>query len=164
MHTPESWLAVGGLTETKRPHELPYVMAVMVNRARGGKTWPTDIVRVLRQAKQFSGFNAYSALPDNRCWEEIRKTLPDSLYAASLACATDILSRPVHLWPLDPGTYWFWSPQSMVPEGSVPLWAADLYSFTVPGVVPWRFVFACGVPRTHVLRGNALRDYDFRRM
>lgn len=155
------WLALGALTETKRPHELPYVMAVVVNRARGGKTWPSEIVRVLRQAKQFSGFNSYQAMTDDQCFATMRRQMPDELFAASLACADDILSRPSHLWPVDPATCWFWSPQSMLPAGVVPPWSDDLYAFAIHGIAPWRFVFAMAVPRAHPLRGNARREFDF---
>lgn len=45
------WLAICICTETDRPHEMQYVAAVILNRVRAGKTWPSTIVRVVRQAK-----------------------------------------------------------------------------------------------------------------
>ena len=155
--TDREWLALVACTETKRPHEMPYVQAVVINRMRAGKTWPGTIVRVVRQAKQFSAFNPIMQLSDEQAFNWIRKELSDELFKSAEACAEDMLSRPAHLWPVDPATFWFWSPQSMVPRGSVPYWAReDHYSFTVSGVDPWRFVFAMAVPSNHYRRGNGV--------
>lgn len=92
----------------------------------------------------------------------MRARIPNERFAAALACADDMLSRPAHLWPLDPATFWYWSPCSMEPPGAVPIWAREDYAaFEVAGVDRWRFVFAMAVPRTHPLRGEGER-FDMR--
>ena len=69
-------------------------------------------------------------------------------------CAVDALSKSRWEFPLDPNTFYFWSPQSMVPPGRVPYWASNIYAFTVPGVDPNRFVFGMDVSTKHPFRGN----------
>jgi hypothetical protein len=166
MIAPRDWLALAARTETTRPHEYPAIMAVILNRMRAGKTWPDSVVRVVRQPNQFSGFNAFRALVDDACYAAVRgswvRNIGEERVAEILkvaaACADDMLSRPAHLWPLDPATYWYWSPQSMEPVGRVPEWASDLYSFSLSGIHPWRFTFAMAVARTDPYKGNAFRQ------
>lgn len=152
--TAREWLALCLVTETNQPHEMPAVAAVILNRLRG-KGWPKEMVRVVRQAKQFSAFNATLALGDDEAFAVVRKAQSDALYAAALACADDMMARPEHQWPLTSRAFWYFSPISMQPAGSIPPWAGSYVAFCPGGIDPYRFVFLFDGGMSHPLRGNA---------
>ena len=152
--TAREWLALCLCTETNQPHEMPAVAAVILNRLRS-KGWPKEMVRVVRQAKQFSAFNATLSLGDDEAFAVVRKGQSDALYAAALACADDLMARPEHQWPITARAFWYFSPVSMVPAGSIPPWAEKLVGFCPCGIDPYRFVFLFDGGLNHPLRNNA---------
>ena len=155
--TDQEFCALVAVTESNRPHEYPYIISVFRNRVEHPR-FPDTYREVLMQPRQFSALNKWCSdrsslkgqLQPDDVWralfasrDQIEQT---KLYPLALACAAQVLAAPRWQAPFDPSVCWYYSPVSMIPKGAVPTWAKDAaWSFTPPGVDPYRFVFCADV-------------------
>ena len=81
-------------------------------------------------------------------------------FLKALEAAGSVIKAERFAAPFSHRVFNYWSPDSMVPKGSLPRWNwSRLRCFTVPGVDPLRFVFAEHAPG-HRMAGNS-RVFDF---
>ena len=139
------WLAACLLSETDQDREAELVAEVIRNRVERGGWWGNSYEEVILAPKQFSFFNEYEGLSPGDAWEAIRNTRvgpagnPKGFYRMlKLAQWSMIKSR--ECFTLNEANH-FYSPVSMVPQGSTPQWAYNMMEVPVDGVDENRFVF-----------------------
>lgn len=155
------------VTESNLPSEWPALLQVMLNRVASPR-YPDSIEAVILQPKQFSRFNlltgkakgsvdGYSFVYRKVVTEDIRDSRIDPLL---MAHAQDFVGSHLRsvgeaqllgigglICPaISPETLHYYSPVSMVPNGSAPAWATTAKRIYAPeGVDPDRFTFCEGV-------------------
>lgn len=150
MLTPSSWVGLCLLTESDRPHEwntLAWVIRFRYEANREKQFGGQDYSRIVTHPFQFSAFNGITGTPQE-VWERVFNLKPRSvgLLRRATEVAEDVMRDSLRHSPLDTRTYFFWSPRSMVPEGSLPKWNwTQLRRFAVNEIDPWRFLFAAEI-------------------
>lgn len=172
--TDADWAGLCALTESNRPEEQEYVLWVIRSRVVSPR-FPNTYEEVVLQPKQFSAFNLFTEHPaetsHGRVFDAIaaRQGRISSLLG-TVHLAEKILGQVATLNPFAPplltpkseepdfgvafneglnrarNVLHYYSPVSMKPPGSAPVWAKTAkYLFTPPGIDPNRFIFAEGV-------------------
>jgi len=152
-HLEALWLGLVGATETDRPEEWPLVQWAVRRRVEAKGRFRDDVAGVVTVEQyddvvlddwQFSAFNAYRNRADTwSIYREVSQTIPPQRVALATDCAKWVLGTPERGAPFGPRVYYFYSPISMKPPGSLPKWNWEkLRRFAMPGIDPYRFVFA----------------------
>ncbi len=158
MITESQWLGLLGVTETDHHEEFPIIMWSVRRRAEGPSRFKDSVSGVATQTLyddvilcdwQFSAFNKYRDLADpDAVYVKIRAEKASTPVGASQLvaaenCAAWVLSSPERSAPIGPKSYYFWSPRSMVPVGSLPKWNwNNLRRFCPYRIDPWRLCCA----------------------
>lgn len=162
------WIILCLATESDRPDEWPPIAQTIENRRLSGR-WGHTYRDVVLARKQFSAFNEFTVLSRARItersiFENAARALRDSvrlieaaIYVRTVDTNHDTRagSRGGTFDPrISPTTLHYYSPVSMKPPGSAPIWAAvdesgkPLHAtrlYTPDGIDKNRFVFAEGV-------------------
>lgn len=152
MTTSTQWLGLLGVTETNLAHELPFVLWTVRRRVEadrvmfGGNTYPGVILKRM----QFSAFNGHTGTPEE-IYAQVRNATrpsgaryyPDAQLEIAEHCAAWVLGTPREYASIPERSFYYWSPVSMLPAGSLPKWEwSNLRRYAWPGVDPWRFMAA----------------------
>lgn len=152
------WMALTLVSESKHPHEWPYLATVIKNRVEYPRIYPNTLRGVVLQPYQFSAYNEWVGHSPSFILRKAREKFGPCVarhHCEALDVAHEVLGRRNWEDPFGRMVFNYWSPRSMVPPGRLPGWNWDiLRCFVVSGVDPWRFVFAEEVGSAHPLSSN----------
>lgn len=152
MLTDAQWLGLLLVTESNLPHEWPFVGWTVRRRVEsnrpmfGGATY----AGVILKKDQFSAFRGFSGT-ESDIYENVRnytdakgrRIYPDAQIDLAEHCAAWVLGTAGKYAPISDRSFYYFSPVSMVPAGSLPKWDwSKLRRYGWPNVDPYRFT-AC---------------------
>lgn len=139
-YEPETlWLARAVYSETDRLNEMKYVAWVIRNRVELKYNGKSTYKEVILDSNQFSAFNTGSP---NR-WYYLRKSVTDTgdMWINALKTAHEVRTASPDLRPFPILTTHFYSPISMTPPFSMPMWARTMEQIRIQDVEENRFRF-----------------------
>jgi len=157
------WLALLLRSEANLQHEWWPVGWVVRNRVESEK-FPDTYEGVILQRMQFSYFNGWTSagIAPDRIFVEAQRGYAGPTEPLSLACAKAILATPRWHAPFGRAVLNYWSPVSMLPQGSLPAWDfSHLRCFELSGIDPYRFIFGETVKVGHPLAGSRSGRFEF---
>lgn len=148
--TAEQWTGLAILTESAQPHEWWPIAWTIRNRIES-KHYPNTAEAVVLQPSQFSRFRDWrlelTEGGPQAVWDTamawVSKDKNETRLKAATACAAEVLSAMPWHRPFSAATVFYYSPQSMIPPMSKPVWwdSEVLCDVTPAGINPVRFRF-----------------------